>query len=137
MIIHIYAMHCLKVSLWKRVPNIGQCLVKKISSNPVAHLFCWAIAVGPPPGAKPVKAMGSGVHISDLQPFSCIVSPVSTSSVSDPYIQPTYNFHQTLFSFNFNTIYMKKDKIILEPYRVISHPYFSFVSLGIIVPLFK
>jgi hypothetical protein len=71
------------------VQEIGQCLPKKISSIPVAHLLCWTIDVGPPIGAQPLKAIGSGVHNSDLQPFLCIVSPVCTSSVIDPYIQPT------------------------------------------------
>lgn len=63
--------------------------MKRISRRPVDHLFIWVAEAGPPVGAHPINAGGSGVQRTDLQPLLCIVSPVSTSSVVDPYIKPT------------------------------------------------
>lgn len=68
---------------------MGQFSLSKISSRPVAHLFCWVIEAGPPVGAHPKKAGGSGEYRMDLQPLLWIESPVRTSSVVDPYIHPT------------------------------------------------
>ena len=55
----------------------------------MAHLFICVAAAGPPEGAHPKKAGGSGVQNMDLQPLLWIISPVWISSVVDPYLQPT------------------------------------------------
>ena len=66
----------------------GLFLLNRISRRPVAHLFCWVSAAGPPEGAHPRNAGGSGRQSVDFQPLACILIPVRTSSVVLPYKQP-------------------------------------------------
>lgn len=63
--------------------------LRTISSRPVAHLLYWVRLAGPPVGAPPRNAGGSGLRSADLQPAAWMRCPVRTSSVMDPYTQPT------------------------------------------------
>lgn len=48
---------------------MGDFLLIKISSSPVAALFLWFNGTGPPEGAHPKKAGGVGVMYADFHPF--------------------------------------------------------------------
>lgn len=71
------------------VTKIGHLEVNKISSRPDDHLFIWVKEEGAPFGAQPIKEGGLVKQDMDFHPFPWIASPVKTSSVADPYIQPT------------------------------------------------
>jgi hypothetical protein len=62
----------------------GLCRLRSISNRPVAHLLYWVRLAGPPVGAPPRNAGGSGFRIADLQPAAWMRCPVRTSSVMDP-----------------------------------------------------
>lgn len=64
--------------------RIGLLLLSRISRRPVAHLLNCVKHAGPPVGAQPRNAGGSGVIDIDLQPMEWILSPVRISAVIEP-----------------------------------------------------
>ena len=77
---------------------MGQCLLKKISTDPSAQRRTWCRRSERLIGAEPLNAGRLGMQYTDRQPWQCILNPVRISSVTEPYIQPTWldseNIHQ-------------------------------------------
>ena len=79
-----YPRHCRSSRRLEMQWRTGLFRLKMISSRPVAHLLYCVRLAGPPVGAPPRNAGGSGFRSADLQPAAWIRCPVRMSSVIDP-----------------------------------------------------
>ena len=63
---------------------MGQCLLKRISTEPKAHRSTWFRRSERLMGAEPLNAGRFGMQYIDRQPRACILNPVRISSVTEP-----------------------------------------------------
>ncbi|RRT78222.1 hypothetical protein B296_00007326 [Ensete ventricosum] len=71
-----------KCAVWAAATaELGQCRLKKISTDPSAQRSTWCSRSDRLMGAEPLNAALSGMQFTDFQPLQCILKPVNMSSL--------------------------------------------------------